>query len=90
MSLNPLPAPVRAEGFTDTEMQVVDGRVAKYGPGPKKESFCPATGSNSIFTGRRFVYTRSDFLSFGSFMFPNCGSRFRATWLQSDGRVVKY
>ena len=69
LSLNPLPAPVSAEGITDTEMLIFDGRVAKYGPGQKKESFCPIPGNNSIFAGRRFVYTRSDFLSFGSFFF---------------------
>ena len=66
LSLNPLPAPVSAEGFTDTEMRVFDGKVVKYGPGQKLESFCPTPGHNSIFAGRRFVYTRSDFLSFGS------------------------
>ena len=69
LSLNPLPAPVSAEGFTDTEMRVFDGRVAKYGPGQNKESFCPTPGNNSFFASRRFVYTRSDFLSFGSFFF---------------------
>ena len=69
LSLNPLPAPVSAEGITDTEMLIFDGRVAKYGPGQKKESFCPIPGNNSIFAGRRFVCTRSDFLSFGSFFF---------------------
>ena len=69
LSLNPLPAPVSAEGITDTEMLIFDGRVAKYGPGQKKESFCPIPGNNSIFAGRRFVCTRSDFLSLGSFFF---------------------
>ena len=61
-SLNPLPAPVSAEGFTDIEMRVFDGMVAKYGPGQNEESFCPAPGNNSFFASRRFVYTRSDFL----------------------------
>ena len=55
-----------AEGNSNTEMRVFDGRVVKYGPGQKLESFCPTPGHNSIFAGRRFVYTRSDFLSFGS------------------------
>ena len=68
LSLNPLPAPVSAEGITDTEMLIFDGRVAKYGPG-QKESFCPIPGNNSIFAGRRFVCTRSDFLNLRSFFF---------------------
>ena len=66
LSLIALPAPGTAEGNSNTEMRVFDGRVVKYGPGQKLESFCPTPGHNSIFAGRRFVYTRSDFLSFGS------------------------
>ena len=50
LSLNPLPAPVSAEGITDTEIHVFDGRVAKYGPGQKLESFCPILGNNYIFS----------------------------------------
>ena len=52
-------------------MRVFDGRVAKYGPGQNKESFCPTPGNNSFFASRRFVYTRSDFLSFGDFFFSS-------------------
>ena len=53
----------------DTEMRVFDGRVVRYGTGKRKESFCPTPGNNSIFAGRHFVCTRSDFLSFGNRFF---------------------
>ena len=71
LSLISLPAPGVAEGNSNTEMRVFDGRVAKYGPGQNKESFCPTPGNNSFFASRRFVYTRSDFLSFGGFFFSS-------------------
>ena len=42
--------------------------------------------ANPLGAHRRFVYTGSDFLSFGSVF----GSRFPSEVAESDGRVAKY